>query len=526
MRAGAQIEQSFTDNRERLRRAVREIAPTQRIDDARRSVATLRGRDVDDRDADATKPRRTADAARSAQVFVFSDGNFPDVDDVTLERLPIVFVPIGTDEDRRTSPSRGWPCGRNRRIAAQGAGPGASAQLRRRRRARSTRSCSIEGNLVDARRVDGRRSGRSKTSSSRVDDAPDGVWEVRISGTATSCRSTIAPGPCSSRRRERGCSSSRRAIAFLKAALATDEAQSLVRCDDRRRPSFLATDEYRTTAAAGGCTTSSCSIVAGRRRCPRVTRCSSARCRRKPVGGSEPAVAVPQMFDVAQVHPLMQNVAMGEVLMAEATPLVGPSGSQTLVDSSGGAVGGNVAARRLRRRRASASRWSATTARRKRIGRSSTARASSSSCSTRCSTSVAAIARATAGRCAGRSGADWRSMPTARRRRRRNARRRAHCRSQLRRGGERTFYETDDVGPYRVWRGDRLRKSFCRESLRRPRIEPGRRPQTPKLRVGHEEISGQATWEAARLEGWKPFLLLVLALLGGEWYMYGRRGGL
>jgi hypothetical protein len=49
--------------------------------------------------------------------------------------------------------------------------------------------------------------------------------------------------------------------------------------------------------------------------------------------------------------------------------------------------------------------------------------------------------------------------------------------------------------------------------------------EKPKLRVGQEEIAGQTTWEVARLEGWKPFLLLVLVLLAGEWYTYGRRAG-
>jgi hypothetical protein len=90
---------------------------------------------------------------------------------------------------------------------------------------------------------------------------------------------------------------------------------------------------------------------------------------------------------------------------------------------------------------------------------------------------------------------------------------------------ERTFFETNRVGPYRVWQGSELREMRT-VNLFDPRESAVSLSDSPLVRIGQDEIVGRANWETARFEGWKPFLLLMLALLGIEWYMYGRRGGL
>jgi hypothetical protein len=87
--------------------------------------------------------------------------------------------------------------------------------------------------------------------------------------------------------------------------------------------------------------------------------------------------------------------------------------------------------------------------------------------------------------------------------------------------GEFAYYSTDDVGAYRVDGGPAFAVNLF--DVDESEVATA---STPKLRVGDAEIVGQANWETASLEGWKPFLLIVLVVLLGEWYIYGNRAGL
>jgi len=91
--------------------------------------------------------------------------------------------------------------------------------------------------------------------------------------------------------------------------------------------------------------------------------------------------------------------------------------------------------------------------------------------------------------------------------------------------GDFSFYATDQVGPYRAMDEDRLQRAFAVNlfDARESNISVS---DQPTLRIGQEEIVGKSDWEETRLEGWKPFLLLALALLLAEWYIYGRRASL
>lgn len=511
--AHARVEQSFTDNRERLRRAVREIGATQQstsLDEALRLCAGATP-------SAATEDGASSNSARSAKVFVFSDGNFPDVHDAALDRLPIVFVPIGTTKADNRAVTRltvGRPMDSPRRAQALARIQNFGAAARE-----TDVELFIEGKLVDARRLTLPATSKQEVVFT-LDDAADGVWELRLDGTdelPVDDRAWAVLEPPTKARLLVVTPGNR----FLKAALATGEAQTW--CDATLvEPSFVQSEGYTAAATAGTYD----AVVFDRCRPATMPACNTMFFAALPPQAGwrhDATVVAPQMFDVAQVHPLMQNVAMSEVLLAEGTPTFGPPGAQTLIDSTAGALA--VASPRdgyddvvfgfalIGADGTPQTNWPLVDG----AGFEQFVLNTAQYFGRRgIKTDGEFVAPGAPVRLAieATAGDVTVEMPAGRR-----------VALEPTGSGERTFYETDVVGAYHVWQGDRLRRQFV-VNLFDPRESSPATAPSPKLRVGREEINGQANWEAARWEGWKPFLLLVLALLGIEWYMYGKRGGL
>ncbi len=516
----ARIEQSFTDNREQLRRAVAAIRQTERTTSLDEALRLCTGRTVANRPATDEVPSQVESAP--AQVFLFSDGNFPQVNEEALGRLELTFVPIGTTRStnravvrlavRRNpdSPRKAQALARVRNF--DGAPRSVTAELR-------LLDGKQEGRLIDARQLTLAAASQQDVVFS-VAEAPDGVWELRLAGNEDELSlddkawAVLAPP---TRTRLLVVTPGNR---FLSAALATDEAR--LWCDPQfRTPDFLATKEYR--AAADG----------GEYDCVLFDRCRPSvmpACHTlffgtvPPTDGwrTEAKLSVPQAFDTAQAHPLMQNVSFADVLIAEATPPVGPSGRQTLVDSPQGPLA--ISAPRdgyedvafgfalVDAAGAPQTNWPVVDGAgfeqfvlnavqyfgRGRNGDDGTL--------LRPGDPVRLAVEATA-KSATVVGPDG-----------------ARVAVEVAQRAAPMFYETERLGPYEVRVGDAVRQRFA-VNLCEARESAVAAEESPRLRIGQEEIVGQTTWEAARLEGWKPFLLLVLALLAGEWYTYGRRAG-
>lgn len=513
----ARIEQSFTDNREQLRRAVREIEPTDAVtsfDEALRLCAGGAFSKATEQDEAATP----ADAERPARVFVFSDGNFAAATDDPPARPSITFVPIGTPQTDNLAVTR-LAVGRSTQS------PGTAQALARLHNfGSSPREADVElyveGRLADARRVPLAEASPHDLVFT-LDDAPDGVWEVRLVGVGDALplddRAWAVLEPPVRTRLLVVTPGNR----YLAAASATDEARTW--CDATfMQPDFLTTDEYRTSASSGAYDV----VVFDRCRPETMPECSTLFFAALPPGDDwrfESPVVAPQAFDTAQTHPLMQNVALGDVLVAEATPPLGPPGAQTFVDSPHGAL--VAAAARdgyedvvfgfglLDAAGDPQTNWPLVDGAgfeqfvlnaAQYFGRG---RTGDDGANLRPGDPIRLRVEASAGDAAVEL-PDGRRVPVAP-----SAR------------GEPTFYETNRVGPYRVWQGSQLRQQWAINLFDSAESNPAV-AISPKLQVGQEEIVGQAKWETARLEGWKPFLLFVSALLGIEWYLYGRRGGL
>lgn len=513
----ARIEQSFTDNREQLRRAIREIEPTDAttsLDEALRLCAGGTLLQPGRGDEQTT----SADAAHPPRIFIFSDGNFPKVDDDAPARLQMTFVPIGTTQSDNLAVTR-LALGRSVESPRK-----AQALARIENFGAAPREVDVElyveNRLADVRRVTLAEASTHDLVFS-LDDASDGVWEVRLADVHDALpiddRAWAVLEPPTRTRLLVVTPENR----YLASALATDEARNW--CDAAFvKPAFLTTDEYRKSASAGAYD----AIIFDRCRPEAMPDCSTLFFAAPPPGDEwrfeSPHVA-PQAFDTALVHPLMQNVALGEVLVAEAFSPIGPPGSQTLVDSPSGPL--VVAAARggwedvvfgfglIDAAGDPQTNWplvdgagfeqfvlnAAQYFGRTQLGDVGGALRPGDPVrlTFEASSTELVVQRP-----------DGVRVPLA---------------STSR--GERTFYETNRVGPYRVWQGPELRREFA-VNLFAAAESSTAVASLPKMQVGDEEIIGQAKWETARWEGWKPLLLLVLVLLGVEWYMYGKRAGL
>ena len=97
-------------------------------------------------------------------------------------------------------------------------------------------------------------------------------------------------------------------------------------------------------------------------------------------------------------------------------------------------------------------------------------------------------------------------------------------RSTITRGslGHFTFADTDQIGVYTIH--EQVPQSVTRRFTVNlfNREESDIWPQ-PKLEIGHETVAGQLTWEPMRREAWKYVLIVALAVLLLEWYIFNRR---
>lgn len=513
----ARIDQAFTENREQLRRAVRAIEPTNRatsIDEALR-ICLRQGGAAGEEQFDAASASDDA-GPEPPQLFIVSDGRFTPPADLAAARPRTTFIPVGGAESRNLAVLG---------LAVEHAGLGsrkAQALAKVRNFAAAPREVDLElrigDRLVDARRV-ALEPGQQKDILFTVADAADGFWQVKLPGGDELPIDDTAWAVLAPPRSARGLVVTT-GDRYLSAALATDEARhwTTVRYEP---PSFLSTGDYRTLVEAGAWDW----ILFDRCRPETSPSCSTVYFGALPPGDawrSGPKIDLPPIIDVARTHPLFENVAPGEVLIAEAASPLGPSGAQALLESDRGPLA-VVAPRGPFEDLV--------------LGFSLTAADGTPLTNwplvdgAGFEQFVLNVAQYFGRDRAGRVGAAVRpGRPYRFRLDGTEAEATVFAPGgavhSLRRSdsGDFAFYDTAEVGPYRVEVDGRPRHSFCVNIFDAAESATAVGEQ-PALRVGEVKIEGNSRWEAARLEGWRPFLLLMLALLLVEWYIYGRRAG-
>ena len=353
-----------------------------------------------------------------------------------------------------------------------------------------------------------------------VPDAPDGAWEARLESDAVASADALADDD----RAWAVLAPPRKARVlvvtagnrYLESALSTDEARQWYEAT-LRTPDFLTMPEYRQAAEEAGFD----AVFFDRCRPGESPATSTLYLGSLPPEEgwkALPPVEAPPIIDTARTHPLMQNTSAGEVLVAEATPLVGPSGTRTLLDSPQGAL----AAIAPRRAFEDAVLGFAVTSADGTL-QTNWPLVDGAGFEQFVLNAVQYFGRVSNGAAVGslRPGEPLRlrldgAAPTIELMLP-DGSTTALARSAA---GDYSFYETRLPGIYQIARLPRAAVNLFDETESNVNL-----PGEPKLRLGREEIIGQSRWETAAWQGWRWPTLAVLVLLGGEWYIYGRQTG-
>jgi hypothetical protein len=244
-----------------------------------------------------------------------------------------------------------------------------------------------------------------------------------------------------------------------------------------------------------------------------------------PGWSAKPAVGRPQIIDVNPAHPILQWIDLGNVEIAEGTPLVVPRGGSVLIDSDVGPM----LAIAPREAFEDAALGFAILAERATAGGKPEA-VYLTNWPIRGSFPIFALnlLKYFGGqREIGDAGSLLTGQPVTIRvpsERTRLTVETPHGRVEIRpiRPGEFSFTGTESPGIYQVRDGEDIVRRFAvnlfdrRESDIRPRAELA-------IHIGHVKVAGQTTWVAARREIWRSLLGLGLVVLSLEWYFYWKR---
>jgi len=520
----ARVEQTFTSDRGRLRRAVEGIRPTQRSTSLAEALKVAAGLANPGRISMDARDVQVAEA-QPADVYILSDGKFGAVEGFSLGNLTPYFVPVGQEEARNVA------------IAAFDVARNESRPDLMQAFARLENYGPEPATVIAALLLDGSEVARAEDTvdpggatgvSFPLEAAKEGVLQLVVTEEDDFQPDDVAHLVLSPPRRSRVLLVTS-GNEPLELALQTDSAMELAELEVAP-PAFLGDEKYLKQAVAGTWDL----VIFDRCRPEEMPRANTLMLGAVPPGGGWSAGEkedLPQIIDVDVAHPLMQWIDMGDVLVTEATPLTPPPGAAPLIDSDVGtlmavapregyedAVLGFVL-----------------------IGETpgddgKTEQYIGTNWMTRQSFPVFVYNLFSyLGGAAGRTrvepvlpggsftlqhlapGAEVTvESPGG-----------STTTGRADEAGTFTFSGTDELGVYQIVVGEDPAGQFA-VNLFHPRVSdvPLRKDpkaELPSIRIGYVEVEGQRHWEPARREIWRELLLVGLFVLGVEWYIYSRR---
>jgi hypothetical protein len=523
----ARVEQPFTDNRRLLRTKLAHIRPTQRTSDVGEALRAAAGLANPGSSGERDRPGERAVAeALPATVVILSDGGFGPVPNFSLGNLHPVYVPIGsgaagnvgivafTAERNPEKPDRLQAFGRLENFLAEEISVDVSLYL--------------DDTLVDAANVTlpplDAQTGQPGTGGADFDlaDVETGVLKMEVKINDEFPLDNVAYAALSLPRRGDVLLVSPGNEA-LELAMQTPSARKLIDLVVETTD-FLATKPYQDKAAAGGY-----DLIIYDQCAPQIMPAANTlfvgRLPPIPEWSAAPKQAAPAIFDTDRAHPIMQFVELGNVRIAEATPLKPPRGSTILIDSDLGPL----LAIAPRDGYEDAVMGFELFGAQEKDGRTQTY--VNTDWPIRLSFplyvgNVLAYMSGARGELAAasvqpgkafvhRSESPHESVrvvsPTGR-----SATLRREQQSVF------TYTETDELGVYEVFEGP------ARDATRRFTVnlfDSQESDIAPRANIypGNTIVAGQSGWESARIELWKYLLLGALGVLLLEWYIYNRR---
>ncbi|MFH1921504.1 MAG: VWA domain-containing protein [Planctomycetota bacterium] len=345
----ARVPQMFTDSPRRLRRALDAIQPTERTTSLSEALEVASGR---------ANPGRSSEDAGDVQVaeplpatlYLFSDGKFPDVSDFRLGNLDPVYTPIGSEDAANV----GIEAFSVRRHVSDPALLQAFARVGNfgPQDVSVPVELRLEGRVVDADEVS-IPAGQTRSVAFDLAVVEAAVLELRVNtGDALAC-DDVAWAVVNPPRRSKVLVVTS-GNEFLEFAFSTEPVRELSDVSFEF-PEFLDQEPYQQQAALGAydlviydrcrpktlpqANTLFIGAVppAGEGRGVRGEgRGATDEEKRKPTDGGPwgagPKVAGPVIVDTDSTHPLMQWIDMSNVELADATPLEMPQGGTSLID--------------------------------------------------------------------------------------------------------------------------------------------------------------------------------------------------
>lgn len=329
----AKVEQSFTDNRSELRRRLQEVKQTDRSTSLAEALRVASGLANPGRSSNVEDSRDFQVAeAQAATLFIYSDGQFPDVKDFALGHLEPVYFPIGTETVSNlsiaaltTSPREDQPDVLQAFARVKNEGP---------EKATVTVEVLIDGELDNAKRLEV-EPGDSSGVAFDLEGLKSGMLKLRLDAKDALAVDNTAWNAINVPRKAK--------VLFLtpgneplEIAFGTERAREVADIT-QHAPDYLKGAEYQKQAASGGYDL----VIFDRCRPDQMPQANTLFIGRAPPSDgwkSGEKVAGPQIIDSDRSHPLMQIVELGDVLIAEATPLVPPPGGTVLIDSGAGAM--------------------------------------------------------------------------------------------------------------------------------------------------------------------------------------------
>jgi hypothetical protein len=511
----ARVEQSFTDNRQQLREALKAIQPTARATSLLEALKLAAGLANPGRSAEGFSDVRVAEAM-PASLYIFSDGRFGPVAGFALGNLEAKFIPIGSPDARNigitafsvrrneTKPDRLQAFARLENFGPETV----KVPLRLFR----------GGEVIDANDVEvSPKEGRGVNFDFNA--AGSAILELKADTDDQLALDDVAYAVINPPRRSHVLLVST-GNEPLRLALRTKEAAEIADVQIEL-PSFLKTKAYKDQAAAGGWQLA----IFDRCRPERMPAANTLFIGDLPPEGGWSAGAKtgsPQIIDVETAHPLLQWIDLGDVLIGEATPLRVPRGGRVLVDSDAGplmalaprdafqdVVLGFVIVDETAEPGGATKRF---------MGTNWMIRPSFP-------VFVLNLLDCLGGSGDGLEGGTIRPgtpislesavaveirTPTGRT---------VEVPARL---GKAVLSDTSELGVYEVRSGGKTVRRFA-VNLFDPAESTIRADVSPAIRIGDIKVKGETSWEAGRREIWKYLALAGLAVLLLEWYIYVRR---
>ncbi len=513
----ARVEQSFTSNRSLLRQKINQIKASQRTSDLREALRAAAGLANPGRTSDADNANDVQVAeALPATLYLYTDGGFSAIPDFSLGNLTPKYVPLGTESPQNVG-IVAFTAERNPEKPEQWQ---AFARLENSGddEVRLDVSLSRDGGLADAQTVVVPAHGKAGVEF-ELPEIERAVLQVALDHRDHLAADNQAYAAVDPGRRARVLLVTPGNTAF-QFALDTEEARQLAELTVVA-PAELAAKKHQDQAQAAYWDL----IIYDRCAPPTMPQANTLFIGRVPpaAGWSQGSKTIrPIIIDTDRVHPLMQYIELGDVLVVEGTPLKTPPGGAALIDADIGAVFA-VAPRAGFEDAALGFEI---------LGSDDQGKTEpKTDWVIRRSFPVFAMnvlrylgGRARAGDMPSVKPGQPMTLRTESRADRVTVERPDGRRTEVLRQGTNQFVitDTDPLGVYRVFEGRSAKpaRQFAvnlfdsRESDLKPR---------PKIELGHEEVAGVGGLEPARKELWRWLLGAGLAVLVFEWYVYNRR---